>query len=140
MRTPLWLKILTVTLALVAVTAVTVRAEAPWLYKTVVAMQEPLPVPAPPGEHRLPPGEFCEHPMEGRPAPKHACECHRVVYDEMCEGAPVEQPVCKSYCKPQDCHCPVACDPTPHDPESQPGEGPGDPSEGEPPQLHAHGC
>jgi hypothetical protein len=125
------LKIATLLLWLVALGLWAERLGSPWM-AVVVAMQEPVPVPAPPGEQRLPPGDFCTHVVPGQPAPKHPCTCHRVVIDEMCEGTPVEDRVCKTYCKMEACRCPVHC-------QIPPEGAPAEPTDGEEPQIkHAH--
>lgn len=70
----------------------------------------------------LPPGQFCEHPVPGGPAPAHACSCHRECKDEDeydVNGEPTGRTVtrvkedaqCKQWCHADHCHCPLMnCD------------------------------
>jgi hypothetical protein len=68
---------------------------------------------APEEPPEYPDGTFCSpqgDQVNGTQTPDHPCSCHRVVHDELCEGEPSHEAMCKQWCHEKHCHCPVTCD------------------------------
>lgn len=92
----------------------------PGVWVTEARAQDPEP-----GERQeYPDGQFCSPKGDiigGFQTLDHPCHCHRVDYDEFCEGTPTHDQVCQQYCSERHCACPITCDPQTH------GAGKGEP-------------
>ena len=67
--------------------------------------------PGNPGHQPPPEDYYCESRGDA-PDDYHACDCHRIDTDPLCEGVPSEDTgKCKVSCFRNHCHCRVHCEP-----------------------------